>query len=84
MKTILPTLFRVVACLFILGNKHPVPVAIRGEKGGPMAARITELVNAVLEAEEGAPPLRREAVLDLIDLGGSKGGSEVLSPPALL
>lgn len=49
-----------------------------------MAARITELVNAVLEAEEGAPPLKCEAVLDLIDLGGSKGGSEVPSPPARL
>ena len=49
-----------------------------------MAARITERVNAVLEAEERAPPLSCEAVLDLIDLGGSKGGSEVLSPTARL
>ena len=42
-----------------------------------MAGRITELVNAVLRAEEGANALSSVQVLDLIDLGASPGGSEV-------
>ncbi len=46
-----------------------------------MAARITELVNAVLEQEAGAPPLSGAQVLDLIDLGGSDGGAQARARP---
>ncbi len=48
-----------------------------------MAARITELVNAVLEQEARAPPLSGAQVLDLIDLGGSDGGAEARRPARL-
>ena len=54
---------------------HAVPR--RKPAGEAMAGRITELVNAVLRAEEGANALTSAQVLDLIDLGASPGGSEV-------
>ncbi|KAK9825413.1 hypothetical protein WJX81_003131 [Elliptochloris bilobata] len=49
---------------------------LREPGGEEMAARITELVNAVLSVEAGAPALSSEEVLDLIDLGDSAGGSQ--------
>lgn len=51
--------------------------ARRKTAGEAMAGRITELVNTVLRAEEGANALSSAQVLDLIDLGASPGGSDV-------
>eukprot|EP00798_Chlamydomonas_sp_ICE-L_P028839 gene28839-32028_t len=47
---------------------------LRSPSGQGIVERITQLVNSVLEGEEGATPLTANEVLELIDLGDSPGG----------
>ena len=82
-KCCLPALRRVCAWYNCVARRPCQPLcnrpcrAHRKPAGEAMAGRISELVNAVLRAEEGASALSSAQVLDLIDLGGSPGGSVV-------
>ncbi len=49
----------------------------RQPDGAGMLQSITSAVNDVMQSEAGADLLTKEQVLELIDAGGSQGGSEV-------
>ena len=77
----LPCQSRNQTCMCAQDLKKSCLAVCRQKGGNAMAQTITSLVNETLQ---GSASLSQDEVLDLIDLGNSKGGSEVRQPVCCL